>query len=181
MRDACHQSDTNDLWVSWEEYNDAIERLALLVHESGWQFDQILCLARGGLRLGDVFSRIFDVPLAILSTSSYREEAGKVQGVLDIARHITTTHGTLGGKVLLIDDLVDSGITLQRVQGHLAEHFPAVTEVKTAVIWYKACSVAKPDFYLDYLAENPWIHQPFEAYDSVRPFELAARMKHPAD
>ena len=77
------------LWVSWESYNRSIEQLALKVHESGWQFDQVLCLARGGLRPGDVFSRIFDVPLAILSTSSYRAEAGTVQGDLDISKHIS--------------------------------------------------------------------------------------------
>ena len=68
-------SNDQHLWVSWDEYNRAIEKLALTVHESGWKFDQVLCLARGGLRPGDVCSRIFDVPLAILSTSSYREAA----------------------------------------------------------------------------------------------------------
>lgn len=174
MRDACEPV-SSDLWVDWSSYHDAIERLALLVHESGWSFDQVLCLARGGLRIGDVFSRIFDVPLAILSTSSYREEAGKSQGTLDIAAHITMTKGTLGGKVLLIDDLVDSGVTLQRVQEHLAERFPAVTEIRTAVIWYKACSLVKPDYYLDYLPDNPWIHQPFEEYDGMRAHQLATR------
>ncbi|HWV62246.1 MAG TPA: phosphoribosyltransferase [Oxalicibacterium sp.] len=178
MRDACEPA-SSDLWVDWDTYHDAIERLALLVHESGWAFDQVLCLARGGLRPGDVFSRIFDVPLAILSTSSYREDAGKAQGQLDIAAHITMTKGTLSGKVLLIDDLVDSGVTLEQVQRHLAERFPAVTEIRTAVIWYKACSVAKPDFYLDYLPDNPWIHQPFEQYDGLRPHQLATRRKGP--
>ncbi len=80
------ESTDKDLWVSWDEYHRAIERLALQVHESGWKFDQVLCLARGGLRPGDIFSRIFDVPLAILSTSSYREDAGTVRGDLDIAK-----------------------------------------------------------------------------------------------
>ncbi len=176
MRDAS-ESDAADLWIAWDEYRHAIERLALLVHESGWKFDQILCLARGGLRPGDIFSRIFDVPLAILSTSSYREEAGTAQGELDIARHITISKGTLGGRILLIDDLVDSGITLERVQRHLSEQFSTVTKVKTAVIWYKACSSVVPDFYLEYLPTNPWIHQPFEEYDGLRAHQLAARMK----
>ncbi|RJG00056.1 phosphoribosyltransferase [Noviherbaspirillum saxi] len=170
-------SNDKDLWVSWDEYNNAIVGLARMVHESGWQFDQVLCLARGGLRPGDIFSRIFDVPLAILSTSSYREEAGKVQGSLDIGRHITMTRGSLAGKVLLLDDLVDSGVTLEKVQTHLKENFPAITEVKSAVIWCKACSSVRPDYYLQYLASNPWIHQPFEEYDSLRPHQLAAWLK----
>ena len=95
-------STDKDLWVSWDEYHRMIERLALKVYESGWKFDQVLCLARGGVRPGDVFSRIFDVPLAILSTSSYREEAGTVRGDLDIAKYMTMTKGPLSGKILLV-------------------------------------------------------------------------------
>jgi hypoxanthine phosphoribosyltransferase len=171
------ESTDKDLWVSWDEYHRAIEKLALQVHESGWKFDQVLCLARGGLRPGDIFSRIFDVPLAILSTSSYREDAGTVRGDLDIARYITMTKGALAGKVLLVDDLVDSGVTLEKVQHHLKENFPEVTEIKSAVIWCKGCSSIKPDFYLEHLPTNPWIHQPFEEYDGLRPHQLAAWMK----
>ena len=170
-------STKSDLWVTWNEYHRAIEELALLVHESGWEFDQILCLARGGLRPGDVLSRIFDVPLAILSTSSYREEAGKLQGNLDIASGITMIRGPLAGRVLLVDDLVDSGVTLQKVQQHLSGTYPAVTEIKSAVIWYKECSVLKPDFFLQHLPHNPWIHQPFERYDGLRAEQLAAWLK----
>lgn len=170
-------STEKDLWVSWDEYYRAIEGLANMIHVSGWTFDQVLCLARGGLRPGDIFSRIFDVPLAILSTSSYREEVGTVQGTLDIAKHVTITKGVLSGRVLLLDDLVDSGVTLEKVQAHLRENFPAITEVKSAVIWCKGCSSIRPDYYLEYLPTNPWIHQPFEEYDSLRPHQLNAWMK----
>ena len=58
--------------VSWEQYHTLIERLALKVHESGWRFNQVICIARGGLRVGDVVSRIFELPLAILSTFVHR-------------------------------------------------------------------------------------------------------------
>ncbi|TNY04944.1 phosphoribosyltransferase, partial [Escherichia coli] len=37
--------DGKHLYVSWDEYHLLTERLALKVHASGWQFDQILCLA----------------------------------------------------------------------------------------------------------------------------------------
>jgi hypoxanthine phosphoribosyltransferase len=160
------------LWVSWEEYHRAIEALAMKVHASGWEFDQILCLARGGLRPGDVFSRLFKLPLAILSTSSYREEAGTLRGELTISASLSSTTGPLAGKILLVDDLVDSGTTLKKVQSHIASHFPKVTELRSAVIWYKACSEMKPDYYLDYLADSPWIHQPFEHYDDITPDQL---------
>ena len=45
--------DGKHLYVSWDEYHMLIERLALKVAHSGWVFDQILCLARGGMRPGD--------------------------------------------------------------------------------------------------------------------------------
>lgn len=177
MQGTLPPSTDKDLWISWDDYHRAIERLALIVHESGWKFDQVLCLARGGMRPGDIFSRIFDLPLAILSTSSYREGTGTRRGDLDIASYITMTKGPLAGRILLVDDLVDSGVTLERVQSYLKTNFPAVIEVKSAVIWYKACSTMKPDFYLKYLETSPWIHQPFEKYDDCRPQQLAARIK----
>jgi hypoxanthine phosphoribosyltransferase len=55
----------SDLYVTWDEYHTAIERLAARVHASDWEFNQIVCIARGGLRIGDTMSRIFDTPLAI--------------------------------------------------------------------------------------------------------------------
>ena len=92
--------DGKHLYVSWDEYHMLIERLALKIDASGWQFDQILCLARGGMRPGDVLSRVFDKPLAIMSTSSYRAEAGTIQGRLDIAKYITMPKGELAGREL---------------------------------------------------------------------------------
>ena len=87
--------DGNHFYVSYDEYHSLIEKLALRVHQSGWQFDTILCLARGGMRPGDILSRIFNKPLAIMSTSSYRAESGTIQGHLDIARFITTPRACL--------------------------------------------------------------------------------------
>ncbi|MBP8140002.1 MAG: phosphoribosyltransferase [Burkholderiales bacterium] len=164
------------LHVSWDGYNTLIERLALVVHESGYEFDQIICIARGGLRVGDVLSRIYDKPLAILSTHSYAAEAGTVRGELVIAEHMTMTSPTLGSRVLLVDDMVDSGHTLAMVVAELPKRHPHIVALRSAVLWWKACSVFRPDFHVDYLPDNPWIHQPFEIYDRMRPQELKARL-----
>jgi len=169
--------DGKHLYVSYDEYHNLIEKLALKIHLSGWQFDTILCLARGGMRPGDILSRIFDKPLAIMSTSSYRAEAGTVQGHLDIARYITTPKGEIAGRVLLVDDLADSGHTLRAVENTLKQHYSPITELRTAVIWTKGVSVFKPDYSVDYLSTNPWIHQPFEGYDSMRPEALLEKWK----
>ena len=163
-----------DLHVTWDEYHRLIERLARQVDQSGWQFNQLICIARGGLRVGDVLSRIYDMPLAILSTSSYTEKAGTIRGELMIAEQMTMASGKLGERVLLVDDLVDSGVTLEAVTRTLPQRYPQVIALRTAVIWYKACSVFKPDYFIDYLPESPWIHQPFEKYDSMRPKDIPA-------
>ena len=164
------------LTVNWEQYNALVERLALNVYESGYAFNQIICIARGGMRVGDVLSRIFDTPLAILSTHSYAAEGGTVRGELVIAEHMTMTSQRLGDRVLLVDDMVDSGQTLAAVQEALPERWPVIQSCKTAVLWWKACSTVEPDFYVDYLADSPWIHQPFEVYDTLRPDALKARI-----
>ena len=169
--------DGKHLYVSYDEYHGLIEKLAVKIHQSGWECDTILCLARGGLRPGDILSRIFDKPLAIMSTSSYRAEAGTVQGHLDIGRFIATPKGDISGRVLLVDDLADSGATLKAVIAMLKTNYAPITELRSAVIWTKGVSTFEPDYSVDYLATNPWIHQPFEGYDTLDAEKLAEKWK----
>jgi len=165
-----------DLYVTWPEYHQNIEKLAVQIYQSGWEFNQILCLARGGLRVGDILSRIYNLPLAILATSSYTGPGKQERGNLTVSRHITMTTPELGSHILLVDDLVDSGVTLQQTIPWLKINTDSPPrEIRTAVIWYKACSVIKPDYYVDYLPDNPWIHQPFEPYEMMNPEDLVTR------
>ena len=164
--------DGKHLYVSYDEYHNLIEKLAIKIFQSGWEFDTILCLARGGMRPGDILSRVFDKPLAIMSTSSYRSDAGTVQGHLDIARFITTPKGELAGRVLLVDDLADSGHTLTAVMAMLKNNYAPISELRSAVIWTKAMSTFIADYSVEFLPTNPWIHQPFEGYDAMRPQQL---------
>jgi uncharacterized protein len=168
------------LKIDWAQYNLLVERLALSVYESKFGFDQIICIARGGLRVGDVLSRIFDQPLAILSTHSYTAEGGTLRGELVIAEHMTMTKPRLGDRVLLVDDMVDSGHTLAAVHTELPRRFPHISELRTAVLWWKGCSVFKPDYWVEYLADSPWIHQPFEVYDDLDPATLRERIARAA-
>jgi hypoxanthine phosphoribosyltransferase len=166
--------DGKHLYVSWDEYHMLIERLALKVHNSGWAFDQILCLARGGLRPGDVLSRVLRKPLAIMSTSSYRADSGTIQGRLDMAQYITLPRGELSGRVLLVDDLADSGVTLKAVVDRLRA-MPSISELRSSVIWVKGVSSYTPDYFVESLPTSPWIHQPFEEYDDLQPDGLARK------
>ena len=48
----------SDLYISWDEYNKKIEQLAIQVYQDGWKFNQVVCIAKGGLRIGDIFCRL---------------------------------------------------------------------------------------------------------------------------
>ncbi len=168
----------SDLHISWSEYHKTIEQLAVKIYQSGWEFNQIVCLARGGLRVGDILSRIYRQPLAILSATSYSGQGDRWRGTLTFANQLTMTAEQLGSHVLLVDDLVDSGITLKEAVIWLQTHYGTqIQEIRTAVLWYKACSLIPPDYYVEYLANNPWIHQPFERYEQMTPAELADTYK----
>ena len=169
--------DGKHLYVSYDEYHNLVEKLAIKVYQSGWEFDTILCLARGGMRPGDILSRIFEKPLAITSTSSYRADGGKTQGHLDIAKYISTPQGEIAGRVLLVDDLADTGYTLDAIIRMLRKNYPPITDLRSAVIWTKAQSSFKADYSVEFLPTNPWIHQPFERYDQLRPTQLLAKWK----
>ncbi|MGF1524037.1 MAG: phosphoribosyltransferase [Leptolyngbyaceae cyanobacterium] len=169
-----------DLYVTWDDYNTLVETLALRVYESGWEFNQIVCLAKGGLRVGDILCRLFDVPLAILSTASYGGKDNRTRGTINFSRDLSMTTVNLGSHVLLVDDLVDSGVSLERSIRWLHHKYGFyIDEIRTAVIWQKACSTITPDYHSQYLAENPWIHQPFEKYEQMSLQELADSRRLP--
>jgi uncharacterized protein len=133
------------LEISWKEYHQSIELLAKQIQESNYEFDRIVCLSRGGLRVGDILSRIFDRPLAILAARSYSGKNQQNRGKLEIATQLTFT-GELGSQILLVDDLVDSGETLEQSKEWLANTYLDIQQIRTAVIWDKSCSICVPDY-----------------------------------
>lgn len=172
-----------DLYVTWSEYHHKIEKLAVKIYKSNWQFDHIVCLAKGGLRVGDILCRLYDKPLAILSAASYEGEKNQERGEIKFSQHLSTIYPLAdhsqeiaGLSILLVDDLVDSGISLRESVNWLKTRYAKnILEIRTAVIWYKNTTIEIPDYYVDYLPDNPWIHQPFELYEQTPIAELTAK------
>jgi len=52
---------------------------------------------------------------------------------------------------------------------------PSISELRSAVIWVKGESKYTPDYFVESLPSSPWIHQPFEEYDNLRPDALAKK------
>lgn len=157
--------------VSWHDFEQAVVALALNIYNSGLQFDHIVCIARGGMFLGDILSRLFQVPLAVISASSYREEGGTVQGNLAISDSIAMATNQLGSRVLLVDDLVDSGATLKAIQANLFSKYH-VKMVSTAVLWKKSGTLVEPDYFVEEINANTWIVLPTEKFDGIQLSEL---------
>ena len=161
----------SDLHISWDEYHRKTEQLAIQVHKDGWGFNQVVCIAKGGMRVGALIARIFNVPLAILSVESYKGVGIKnKKGAITFSRDLAKTSPNIGSKVLLVDDLADSGVTLKKSIDWM-EHFYGFyldEPIRTAVLFYKAVSKYKPNYFVDYLQESPWIHMPYEKYEELR-------------
>ena len=169
-----------DLHISWDDYHKKTEQLAVKVYNDNWEFNQVVCIAKGGMRVGDLIARIFDVPLAILSVESYKGEGVKnKRGAITFSRDLAKTSPNIGSKVLLVDDLSDSGITLKKSIDWLQHFYGFYLDepIRTAVLFHKAVSSFKPDYYIDYLEDSPWIHMPFEKYEDITIQELKKSKK----
>ena len=165
-----------EVHISWDKYMSDIEKLAVRVDDY-YDFNQIVCIAKGGLRVGDILQRIFNVPLAIMSVESYHGDGVKnQQGGIVFGNSLAKTTPNLGNKVLLVDDLCDSGVTMEKCVKWL-EHNQGffIDEIKTGCLWVKAVSKYMPNFYIDYYEDSPWIHQPMEEYEGMSIGELKDR------
>lgn len=158
--------DPSKMIVTWEGFEVALNNLAVDIRDSGIQFDQIVCVARGGMAVGDMLSRLFNVPIAVICASSYREEGGTRQGELSISKSIAMTTDGLCKRILLVDDLVDSGKTLKAIKD-LLQQDENVDVVTTAVLWKKSETQVEPDFFAEEIPADTWIELPAEKFEGM--------------
>ena len=154
----------NKLHIDYAQYHELIDLVVDQLRNSGYAPDLILGVSRGGLFLADGLSRSLRKPMAVIAASSYRDEAGTEQGELMVSASIASVV-PVQGRVLLVDDLADSGHTLTALVDHLNRFYPQIAEIKTAVVWVKPGSTVKPDFVAQWLDSDAWIVQPFETRD----------------
>jgi uncharacterized protein len=170
----------NKLIIDWKEYNLIVEKLAIKIFESGYKPTMLIGIMRGGAPIIDVLSRVFKLKCAYLAVESYSGEGTEdQQGELVFSREISSTMQDMGGRLLLCDDLSDTGVTLQKSISWLY-NYPAIKNIesiKTAVLWKKKDSTFEPDYCAQRLDSNPWIVQPFENYEEVRIEELIKKHK----
>ena len=168
------------LIIDWKEYNNIVEKLAIQIHKSGYKPDLLIGIARGGLPIIDVLSRIFKLKCAYLAVESYSGKGVEdEQGDIVFSREMSSIAPNMGGKILLCDDLSDTGITFNKSIDWLKKYEPIkdkIEDIKTATLFKKKKSTFEPDFCANRLPDNPWIVQPFEIYEELRIEEI--KKKH---
>ena len=163
---------TEKLIVSWDEYNKTVEALAIQIHNSGYKPTLLVGIMRGGAPMIDVLSRVFKLKCAYLAVESYSGKGVEdEQGDIVFSREMSSIAQNMGGKILLCDDLSDTGITLNKSVDWLRKYEPIknkIEDIKTATLFKKKQSTFEPDFCANKLPDNPWIVQPFEIYEEIR-------------
>ena len=160
------------LIVSWEQYNQTVEKLAIQIEESKYRPDILVGIMRGAAPMIDVLSRIFKLKCAYLAVESYSGKGIEdEQGDIVFSREMSSIAPNMGGRILLCDDLSDTGITFNKSIDWLKKYGPIknkIEVIKTATLWKKKKSTFEPDYCAVKLPDNPWIVQPFEIYEEVR-------------
>jgi hypoxanthine phosphoribosyltransferase len=140
--------------ISWPEYGRLTEALAEKVRSGGKSFDLVIGIARGGIPVAMVVSDRLGVKIAFINVKSYSGIARRTP-----PRILSALAEDIGGKnVLVVDDLVDHGVTMEMVKSYLGEQKPNVLE--TAVLLKKPWSKTEPDYYLEVV--DKWVVFPFE-------------------
>jgi len=169
------------LIITFDEYNKIVEKLAILIHNT-YKPTVLVGIMRGAAPIIDILSRILKLPIAYIVIQSYSGEGMEdKQGQLMFARDISSLAEDKDfDRVLLIDDLSDTGLTLNKSIEWLKNYGPTknfINEVKTACLWKKKSSTFEPDFCQVRLDYDPWIVQPTEHYEELSIEEIIERNK----
>ena len=160
------------LIVSWEEYHQTVEKLAIQIEQSNYKPTILIGIMRGAAPMIDVLSRIFKLKCAYLAVESYSGKGIEdEQGNIIFSREMSSIAPNMGGSILLCDDLSDTGITFNKSIDWLKKYEPIknkIEDINTATLWKKQKSTFNPDYCAVELPDNPWIVQPFEIYEEIR-------------
>ncbi|KUK79407.1 MAG: Purine phosphoribosyltransferase [Microgenomates bacterium 39_7] len=147
---------------TWNDMNDLAFEVSQQLREDNGQFDRIVTLAKGGWPMTRSLIDFTQIPevasIGVKFYSGVNQRYDEPQIYQDIPVAIE------GEKILLFDDVADSGESLIFTKQYLIDKGAA--EVKTATLFSKPHSKIKPDYVA---AETPaWIIFPFEPVEMVQ-------------
>lgn len=148
--------------LSYELFGTAVRELAQQVVDDGYEPDIVLAIARGGLGLAMGMGYALDVKnLSAVNVEFYTG----VDERLDVPMMLPPTPAAIdltGMKVLIADDVADTGRTLELVHEFCRGH---VAEARTVVVYEKPQSVIKADYV--WRRTELWIDFPWSVLPPV--------------
>jgi len=169
------------LIITFDQYTKIVEKLAIEIHNS-YKPTVLVGIMRGAAPILDILSRVLKLPIAYIVIQSYSGDGMEDnQGQLMFAREISSLAENKDfDRVLLVDDLSDTGLTLNKSIEWLKKYEPIkdyINEIKTACLWKKKSSIFEPDFCPVKLESDPWIVQPTEHYEELSIEEIIKKNK----
>ncbi len=141
--------------ISWQKADAMCAALGRKINRS-FHSDVVVGISRGGLVPLRLLSDYLNVcKLGVVGVKFY-SAAGKTKSRPIVTQQLNIAVN--GKKVLVVDDVADSGKTLALVVKLLKKKKAKV--VKTATLHYKKSSIVKPDFYIK--ETDAWIVYPWE-------------------
>lgn len=162
---------------TWDDIQTLCGTLARKIKESGYLPDVIVAVARGGW----IPARLLCDFLDIKELYSVKTEHWGVVATPDGEARLTQPLNIdlKGKKVLVVDDVADTGETIRVVIEHLKELSPK--DVKVAVIDYKKTSKFVPDFYAAEMEEWRWIVYPWSLREDIKGLIRKAGVGNPKE
>lgn len=128
------------IFYSYDEFKEDVKILAKEIKKD-FNPDALLAIARGGMSLGHSLAVALNTRYLFSLNSIHYDDTKK----LDTIEIFNIPDLKQYKKILLIDDMVDSGESLAEIKRVLLEKFPHI-ELKIATIFYKKTALLQPDF-----------------------------------
>lgn len=156
---------------TWDKIYMMLLRLAQEIKKSSFKPDVIVGVSRGGWLPARVLSDLLDNPnLANVKVEFYLGVA-ETKGEPTLTQPVSVN--VAGKKVLIVDEVADTGKSLKLIKEHLAKE--GAKKVKIAAIYYKPWSIIVPDYYAK--ETSRWIVFPWEVKETIRKIVKKCREK----
>ncbi len=147
---------------TWNQIYEMLIDQAEKIRKNAYLPDIIVGVARGGIVPARILTDLLEIPeIATIRIEFYVDIAQpSIQPILKQGLTIPIN----GKKVLLVDDISDTGQSLKLAKGYLIEQ--GAKEVKIATVYAKSATQTKPDF-LEKQTDR-WIVFPWEIKETLR-------------
>jgi hypoxanthine phosphoribosyltransferase len=148
--------------LTWQTFGEASRELAKAIAADGFDPDLILSIARGGLFLAGSLGYALAVKNLHVMNVEFYDGVGTTLDMPVMLPPVPSAVDFSAKKVLIADDVADSGQTIELVHSFIKDH---VEDVRTAVIYEKPRSLIKCDYVWKHT--DLWINFPWSSEDPV--------------